>query len=130
MLYSLHRLAYGLPYDAIDDQCRMSPQTQRKAFRAFLLAIHNRYGPQRLNRAPKSAELMCIESKFSAKGLPGCIGTIDCMQMLWKTCPKAFKGQYHNPKNGRKSSIVIKAICDSELYCWNVFLGRPGTKNN
>jgi hypothetical protein len=105
----------------------MSVESQRKAFHSFLRAVKAVFGPRYLNREPILTELQAIESKYSAKGFPGCVGSVDCMQFYWKNCPKALKGQYHNPKNGRPASINCEAMTDSDLYCWHWFAGRAGT---
>ena len=46
---------------------------------------------------------------------------------LLENCPRAFKGQYHNPKDGHLATISCEAVGDSQFYCWHWFPGCCGT---
>ena len=48
----------------------------------------------------------------------------------WENCPKAMKGQYHNPKDGKLATISCEALVVRRLYCWHWFSGRCGTNND
>ena len=130
ILVSLRRLSLGASYDSLDDQARMSSESVRRAVRAFCKAVCLVYGGEFLNRAPSLQELRAIESSYARKMLPGCTGSVDCMAVKWKNCPKSWKGQYHNPRHGKLASVSVEALCDSNLYCWHVFVGQPGTNND
>lgn len=81
ILNSLRRLGDGASYQSLDDQCRMSVESQRTAFKAFLKAVRACYGSEFLNRRPSLQELRTMERDFSGKHLPGCIGSVDCMSI-------------------------------------------------
>ncbi len=130
ILGSLRRLGTGASFDNLDDQSKMSAESGRRAFRSFCSAVLKRYGPRFLNRDPTLQELRRIERQYAERNFPGCIGALDCMSMEWKNCPKSFKGQYHNPKNGKLATLSFEGVSDSNLYCWHVFCGRPGTNND
>jgi len=51
------------------------------------------------------------------------------MKLIWKNCPRALKGQYHNPKDSKLAVMSCEAVADSDPYCWHWFSGRPGTNN-
>eukprot|EP00171_Calliarthron_tuberculosum_P009765 IDg9765t1 len=55
---------------------------------------------------------------------------MDCMNIEWKNCPRAWKEQYHNPKNGKMAKIALEGMCDTDLYCWHVYYGLPGRYND
>ena len=129
LLMTLRILATGLSFRPMDDMARMSVESQRQAFAVTLKAIYRRFGPIYLNRKPNERKLRTLVSQYEARGFPGCIGAVDCMHLHWKNCPLAFKGQYHNPKDGKLATISCEALCDSSLYCWHWFAGRCG-KNN
>lgn len=130
ILNSLRRLGTGRSFRDLDDHSRMSVEAQRQAFVAVLRAVRSRFGPQFLNRHPTAAELAALTDSFAARGLPGCMGSVDCMKIKWKNCPRAFKGQYHNPKDGKLAVLSCQALVDGDLYCWDRFAGRPGTNND
>lgn len=108
----------------------MSIETTRQCFRSFNTAIFAEYGEDFLNREPTLSELRRVEQKFSQNHVPGCIGSIDCMHMTWKNWLKAWKGQYRNPKVGKHATIQVEGMCDTDLCCWHIFCGRPGTNND
>lgn len=130
ILMCLRRLGEGCSFSSLDDQARMSVESMRQCFSIFTNAVIAKYGAEFLNREPSLSELRRIERKFSQSNFPGCIGSIDCMHMIWKNCPKAWKGQYRNPKNGKMATVQVEGMCDTDLYCWHIFCGRPGTNND
>jgi len=129
LLCSLRRLGNGASFQDLDDQARMSPESQRKIFLVFLKAVRTRFGPRYLNREPTVAELQGISDGNAARGFPACVGSFDCMKLHWKNCPRALKGQFHNPKEGKLAVISCEAVTDGDLYCWHWFAGRPGNNN-
>ena len=52
------------------------------------------------------------------------------MRVRWKNCPKSWKQQYYNPRDGKHAAIVMEAMYHTNLYYWHVFVGRPGTNND
>ena len=109
---------------------RMSVEAPRQAFQLSLKAIYRRFGPMYLNRKPTESELWSIVKQFDARGFPGCMGAVYCIHLHWKDRPLAYKGQYHNPKDGKLATISCEALCDSSLYCWHSFAGGCGTNND
>lgn len=130
LMNSLRRLGNGGSYQDLDDQARMSIESQRSAFYSFLRAVRTRFRPRFLNREPSLSELHDVEEGYAARGFPGCVGCVDCMKAKWKNCPRALKGQYKNPKDSKLAVISCEALVDGSLYCWHFFAGRPGTNND
>ena len=108
----------------------MSADSIRKTLFVFLKAVKLCYGSEYLNRIPSEADLKKIESQYCARGFPGCVCSLDCMQLHWMNCLKYWKGHYRNPKAGKIASIQVETVCDSDLYCWHVFGGGPRTNND
>lgn len=75
-------------------------------------------------------ELRNITARYEEQGFPGCVGCLDCMHLKWKNCPKALKGQNHNPKDGKLATLSCEALVGHDLYCWHWFPGRCGTNND
>jgi len=42
--------------------------------------------------------------------------------------PKAFAGMYQG-RHGRRS-VVMKTVCDEDLWIWHLFEGCPGSHND
>ena len=79
-------------------------------------------------RVPTNADVESIVALHKAKhGVDGMFGGIDCMHILWKNCPKGYHGQY---KQKEKTSIVLEAACDYNLWFWHASFGYPGTLNH
>lgn len=95
----------------------MSVESQRQYFMLFLRAVRALCGPRYLNREPTALELQQISDAYANRGFPGCVGCVDCMTIKWKNCPRAYKGQYHNPKDGKLAVLRCEETADSNLYC-------------
>lgn len=130
LLNALRRLGHGRSFHDLEDQSCMSIEAQRQSFMFFLNSVSERFGPHFLNREPTVTELQRLSDSFAARGFPGCVGSVDCMKIKWKNCPRAFKGQYYNPKDGKLAVLSCEAVADGDLYCWHWFAGRPGTNND
>lgn len=98
-------------------------------FLVFPRAVKSRFGPHYLYRDPIISKLREITDLYAEGGWPGCMRCIDCCHHIWKQCPKDWNGQYQNPKERKLAVINAKAWCDSNLYGWYGFNGRPGIKN-
>lgn len=130
VLACLRVLGTGRSFDDIDDSARMGAETVRQYFRRFVQDIICIYGPAFLNRRPTVEELDGIEEKYADRGFPGCVGCVDCCKLVWKNCPTALKGQYHNSKDGKLATISVEAWSDGDLYIWHWNAGRCGTNND
>lgn len=130
ILVTPRHLARGLSFRQLDDMVRMSPESQRQAFYSKCNAIYSRYPNIYLNRQLTNSELESIAEAYAEDRFPGFIGAVDCMHLHWKNCPKAYKGQYHNPKDGMVATISCEALCYARLYCWSWFAGRCGNNND
>ena len=61
-------------------------------------------------------------------GVPGHIGSIDCMHVGWRVCPLAWQGQYQGSKG--KPTIVLEAVADYQLWIWHASFGFAGSMND
>eukprot|EP00180_Rhodochaete_pulchella_P004147 Plantae.Rhodophyta-Rhodochaete_pulchella.ctg76429.p1 GENE.Plantae.Rhodophyta-Rhodochaete_pulchella.ctg76429~~Plantae.Rhodophyta-Rhodochaete_pulchella.ctg76429.p1 ORF type:complete len:205 (-),score=18.87 Plantae.Rhodophyta-Rhodochaete_pulchella.ctg76429:69-629(-) len=82
LLAALRRLGSGRSYDDLDDQVRMSAESQRQYFLCFLWAVKAEYGPQFLNRRPSNDEWLQHNELYESTGLPGAIGSVDNMKLI------------------------------------------------
>lgn len=49
-------------------------------------------------------------------------GSIDCMHVAWKNCPKAWAGQFQG-KEGHPT-VVLEAVADKQTWIWYSYFGR------
>ena len=129
-LTALRYLGTGRPHRDLDDNCRMSPESQRFYTRRFCEDVITIYGDAYLNRFPNQTELQTIADGYEKSGFAGCAGCVDCMCLEWKNCPVSEKGQYHNSKDSKLATLKVEAWCDMHLYIWHWYAGRPGTNND
>ncbi|XP_071740654.1 protein ALP1-like [Rutidosis leptorrhynchoides] len=62
-------------------------------------------------------------------GLPGMLGSIDCMHWEWKNCPIAWQGQYTRGDQ-KGPSIMLEAVASQYLWIWHAFFGMAGANND
>jgi len=126
LLAALRVLGNGEPYDCPDEYYLLSPSTIAEATRRLTHLIGDKWEATYLRR-PTEDELKHILTRNAARGMPGCIGSIDCTHWQWLKCPNALAGQYHDHKG--KRSVVVESICDEDTYIWHFFIGAPGSYN-
>ncbi|GJZ00430.1 zinc finger, CCHC-type containing protein [Tanacetum coccineum] len=62
-------------------------------------------------------------------GLPGMLGSIDCIQWEWVKCPKALHGQFQR-KEKRYPTIMLEFVADQQLWFWHAYFRVPGANND
>jgi len=131
VLLCLKVLAFGVSPVAFIPYFRMGPSTAtlclQKFTKVFLANddIKKEYlSPPTIDDCHKLSEL-----HLEKHGIPGMMGSIDCMHVGWKNCPVAWQGQF---KNGKQSmpTIVLEAAADYNLRIWHTSFGHPGTMND
>ena len=78
-------------------------------------------------RPPTATDLQSIEALHRrVHGVQGMLGSLGLSRRLvWKICPTAWRA-----KKGKTATIVMEALCDSNLWFWYVACGHSGTKND
>nr|GEX13620.1 hypothetical protein [Tanacetum cinerariifolium] len=62
-------------------------------------------------------------------GLPGMLGSIDCMHWELINCPKAWHGQFE--KGDKKyPTIMLEAVASYNLWIWHAFYEVAGANND
>uniref|UniRef100_A0A0D3DNM1 Uncharacterized protein n=1 Tax=Brassica oleracea var. oleracea TaxID=109376 RepID=A0A0D3DNM1_BRAOL len=117
-------LAYGYALDAVDEYLRLGANTTRLCVENFVEAIIDLFGDQYLRR-PTQDDLQRLLHIGELRGVPGMIGSIDCMHWEWKNCPTAWKGQYSrgtlNDINVLDCSHVFDDIINSQAPQVNLY---------
>ena len=120
-------LGYGESCDRADEYVRLSSSTISRAVTLFTEFIVDEFSPRYL-RPPTTAEIGNILARNAERGLPGCLGSLDCSHWQWSACPKGRAGTYQG-RDGQRS-IVIEAICDEDTWIYHIFSGCPGSLND
>ena len=69
-----------------------------------------------------------VTDEYAARGLPGCVGSIDCVHIGWDNCPTQYKNMYTG-KEGFPS-VAYEVICSCRKFIQSVTCGHPGTRND
>jgi len=120
-------LGYGESCDRADEYVRLSSSTISRAVTLFTEFMVDEFSSRYL-RPPTRAEIGNILGRNAERGLPGCLGSLDCSHWQWSACPKGRAGTYQG-RNGQRS-IVIEAICDEDTWIYHIFAGSPGSLND
>lgn len=120
-------IAYGESYDRADEYVRLSRASIMQATKMLMRFIKEKYTATYL-RQPTAADLTAILERNAARGMPGCMGSIDCSHWEWRSCPRALAGTYQG--RNKRRIIVLETVCDEDLWIWHFFAGCPGFYND
>ena len=70
----------------------------------------------------------CGGGEYTARGLPGCIGSADCVHIAWDRCPAMYKNMFCG-KEGF-CSVAYEVVGDCRKFIQSVSVGHPGTRND
>lgn len=119
--------AYGESFDSVDEYVRLSKSTVHEATNRLVAFILRTYQPFYL-RAPTHEDLKRIMTRNAARGLPGCMGSLDCSHWAWTNCPTEHAGMYKG--RHKHPNIVLETVCDEDMWVWHMFAGSPGSNND
>jgi len=120
-------IAYGEAPYRTDEYVRLSASPIAMSVRELMRFIVDEFGPAYL-RCPTPEELQRILTRNAERGMPGCIGSLNCSHWEWRNCPKAFAGMQQN-RHGKRS-VVTDTVCHEDLWIWHLFVGCPGSHND
>ena len=106
----------------------MSKTLARKSCVEFDKAMKQIYQSEYL-RLPDKNDLKSIcKLHKSVHGIDGMFGSLDCSHAVWKNCPVAWQGSFKGKEE--KSTIVLEAISDYQLWFWHAAFGFAGALND
>jgi hypothetical protein len=69
-----------------------------------------------------------VWDEYAQLGLPGCVGSVDCVHIGWDKCPTQqlhlYKGKEAYP------SVAYQVVCTSRKFIQSVSCGHPGARND
>ena len=67
-----------------------------------------------------------VVGEYTNRGLPGCVGSVDCVHIAWDKCPT----QYHSIYAGKEGfpSISYEVICTLRKFIQSMTVGHPGSR--
>ncbi|GKA24861.1 ALP1-like protein isoform X1 [Tanacetum coccineum] len=126
---AIRQLAYGTSPDAFDEYLQVAERCSRECLWNFTKCIYILYVEEFL-RKPNLEDVQHVYELHERKhGLPGMLGSIDCMHWEWTKCPKALHGQFKR-RDKKYPTIMLEAIADQQLWFWHAYFGVPGANND
>jgi Plant transposon protein len=124
-------IAYGSSGRAFMDYHQMATNTFTECLKAFFRAVKADTELQgQYMRSPSPTDIKRItDQHLHAHGVPGMLGSLDCLHVYWKNCPVGWQGQFKNGRN-KYSSVVTEALVDHNLWFWHVSVGHAGTQSD
>ena len=74
-------------------------------------------------------QLQRILNDYSSIGLPGCIGSVDCVHIGWNRCPAAYQKNIFKGSKGYPS-VVFEVVSDHRRKILSISYLNPGTRND
>jgi hypothetical protein len=131
ILAALKKMAFGVSSQAFCDYFQMGETTAELCCEKVAEAIsHCNELKDKYLHSYSHANTRCVSALHEAvHGVVGILGSLVCMHVPWKNCPKALQGQYTNSKEGHPT-IVLEAVADYNLWFWHAAFGFAGSLND
>ncbi|GJT48711.1 ALP1-like protein isoform X1 [Tanacetum coccineum] len=127
--YAIRQLAYDTAPDAFDEYLKIAERTSRECLDTFTKCIHVLYVIKFL-RKPTAEDIEKTYQLHEQKhGLPNMLGSIDCMHLDWRNCPKALHGQFKR-RDHKYPTIMLEVVADQRLWIWHAYFGVRGANND
>ncbi|XP_071729152.1 uncharacterized protein [Rutidosis leptorrhynchoides] len=113
---AIRQMAYGTTPDLFDEYIKIGEKTAALYLDYFCKCVFHLFAREYL-RKPTAEDIARLYNFHEQKhGLPGMLGSIDCMHWEWKNCPVGWQGQYtrgsNNDINVLNASPIFNSIKD------------------
>ncbi|XP_071728199.1 uncharacterized protein [Rutidosis leptorrhynchoides] len=126
---AIRQMAYGTTTDLFDEYIKIGEKTAALCLDYFCKCVFHLFAREYL-RKPTAEDIARLYNFHAQKhGLPGILGSIDCMHWEWKNCPVGWQGQYTRGDQ-KGPSLMLEAIASQDLWIWHAFFGIAGLNND
>ncbi|XP_042410212.1 uncharacterized protein LOC121999620 [Zingiber officinale] len=109
------QLTYGGSVDQFDEYLRMGETTALECLSNFCQCVIQIYEDEHLRKS-NATDITCLLEMHEPKyDFPGMLGSLDCMNWVWKNCPVAWRAQYTRGDHGYPT-IVLEAVASVDLW--------------
>lgn len=128
ILAVLRVLGRGYCFDGVEELCFISAEVLRVFFHKFCDLFSKKYFP--IYCCPPSTEVEIADTTaiYSRMGLPGCIGSTDCVHIRWERCPAGERSS-HKGKEGYPT-LSYEVTVDHRKKIIAATQGHPGARND
>lgn len=124
----LRILGRGMCLDGIRELSGVSMEVQRNFFHKFCHMFANKQFDVYCNAPTDPEEIYRIASEYAMLGIPGCIGSTDCVHIAWDRCPWKVRWDYV----GKASypTVSFSVTCTHSRKIISCSRGFPGHTND
>ena len=90
VLGGMRILGSGCSFDVIEDLTNVNETTHCKLFHKKVCRWGTGLSNVLVNLPRNEAEIRHVTGLYEIVGMPGCIGSIDCVHLVWDKCPAGF----------------------------------------
>ena len=91
ILVALRFLATGCSFDFLAECSMMSEETCRRFCQQFCEWMSRDLAPVYIKLPEQEEEVRHVVDLYTRLGLPGCVGSVDCVHIPWDKCPAGLK---------------------------------------
>jgi hypothetical protein len=127
LLGCLNVLGHGADHSSVSLQTNIIDVVHREFFVKWIgliAGIKDRF----IFMPHEQLALDFVTEVYSSMGLPGCVGSVDCVHIGWDMCPVQFTSMYKGKE--KYPSIAYEVICTSRKFIQSVSSGHPGARND
>ena len=127
LLGCLNVLAHATPHSQVSIHSNIGKEVHRLFFMKWI-GLMASVKDQIIYFPHDELELDFVMNEYKSMGLPGCVGSVDCVHIGWDMCPVQLTSLYKG-KEGYPS-IAYEVICTSRKFIQSVSVGHPGARND
>ena len=90
LLGCFRALAKGTTFDGIEELTDVSVSHIHSFFVKFIAWFYSHYHTTWIVFPATTEQVVHVESRYAGLGLPGCLGSVDCVHVGWDMCPGGF----------------------------------------
>ena len=124
----LRVLGLGYCFDGIEELCFISAEVNRLFFHRFCTLFSSHLWEKYCSHPKSAEEIKKTMRVYERLGMPGCIGSTDCVHIRWERCPAGDR-HHHKGKEGY-STLSYELTCDHTSKIIAVTKGHPGARND
>ena len=124
----LRVLGRGYFLDGVEELCFISAEILRNFLNKFCELFAVKYFNGYYNYSETKKEIKKTTEIYARMGLPGCIGSTDCVHFGWDRCPAGERSQ-HKVKEGFPT-LPYEVTVDRNKKIISCTAGHPGARND
>ena len=128
ILSVLRVLGRGYCFDGVEELTLISAEVLRQFFHRFCFLFAKEKFADYCSHPTSEDEITTAMEVYTKLGLPGCIGSTDCVHVRWERCP-AGQRSFHKGKEGYPT-LSYEVTVDHTKRIMAATQGHPGARND